>query len=176
MKNGVIVMNEAKVQEILDKVGLDAEYIQSIVDELVNQCCDRLDSYVEYVSGLMNDPNYELTSVQLDDIVMTIPTILYFVGTQQERYGIKRDVSKSSRTLMYNKIYADTAGTAGVKKAAADAELFNEEIVTIIFDSTYNTIKAKVDAATELLQSAKKVVSRRMSEIELTRSAPYKER
>ena len=164
-----------EIEGIILSTENNAQYIQSLVDDLVNKCCDKLDNYVEYVSKQMNDPDYELTSKQLDDIIMTIPAMLYYVGTQQERLGIQRDVSKSSRDLLYNKIYTETSGTAGVKKATAETELFNEDMVTTIYKSAYETIKSKVSFALELLQSAKKVISRRMTEIELSKSNPFKD-
>ena len=97
---------------------------------------------------------------------MTIPSLCYFAGEQQERLGIRCDVSKSTRNVMYNKIFADTVGTAGVKKASADMQLFNEDIVSVIYDRAYSIIKSKISFATEILQSAKKVISRRMAESE----------
>jgi hypothetical protein len=77
---------------------------------------------------------------------------------------------------MYNKIYRETLGIASVKKAAAEDATFNENLVTTVFSSAYDTIKTKMEYATELLQSAKKVVSRRMTESDLTRFTPNIER
>ncbi len=169
-------IDKKEIDGIIYNTENNSEYIQSLVDELVVKCCDKLDGYIEYVSKQMNDPDYELTSKQLDDIIMTIPAMLYYVGTQQERLGIQRDVSKASRDLLYNKIYSETSGTAGVKKATAETELFNEDMVTTVYKSAYETIKAKVSFALELLQSAKKVISRRMAELELSKSNPFKDK
>ena len=113
--------------------------------------------------------NANITNEELDDIIMTIPTLLYFISEQQEKLGIKHDVSKSSRELLYNKIYMDTPGTAGIKKARADSQLVNESLVNIVYSRTYTIIKSKVDFALELLQSAKKILSRRISENEITK-------
>lgn len=169
-------IDKKQINGIILDIDKNSEYIQSLVDELVNKCCDKLDNYVTYISRQMNEPDYELTSKQLDDIIMTIPAMLYYVGTQQERLGIQRDVSKASRDLLYNKIYSETLGTAGVKKATAETELFNEDMVTSVYKSAYETIKAKVSFALELLQSAKKVISRRMTELELSKSNPFKDK
>ena len=43
-----------------------------------------------------------------------------------------------------------------------------EQIVSICFSRAYRKMKAKVDAAQELLSSCKKVLSHRMIEMELT--------
>jgi len=169
-------MKMKMVEEFMSTVDEDSEYIQSLVDDLVKSCCETLDEYVKWVSALLADSSIHVTNEQLDDIIMTIPTLLYFVGTQQERYGIKRDVSKASKSTLYNKIYRETVGIASVKKAAAEDATFNENLVTTVFSSAYDTIKTKMEYATELLQSAKKVVSRRMTESDLTRFTPNIER
>jgi alpha-D-ribose 1-methylphosphonate 5-triphosphate synthase subunit PhnI len=70
---------------------------------------------------------------------------------------------------VFNKEYLNAPGTAGAKKAQAESKVINDDIASIIFVRAYNTIKSKVDAATEILQSAKKVVSRRISEFELSK-------
>ena len=170
------MMKVDTIEQLMDKVDEDSEYIQQIVDHLVESCCSTLDEYVKYISGLLANSSAEVTNDQLDDIILTIPTLMYFVGTQQEKYGIKRDVSKASKMIIYNKVFKETAGIQADKKSAAEKATFDEDMVATIYSSAYDTIKSKLAYATELLQSAKKVVSRRMTEIELTRFTPNRER
>lgn len=153
----------------LDDMESDSDYIFEIVNKIVKDCCENLDKYVEYVKDRMSDANCELTNKELDDIIVTIPTLLYFVSVQQEKLGIKHDISKLNRNAVFNKEYLNAPGTAGAKKAQAESKVINDDIASIIFVRAYNTIKSKVDAATEILQSAKKVVSRRISEFELSK-------
>lgn len=165
-------LNKDDIDNILNGTDENSVYVQSIVDNLVTECCASLDNYVDYVVNIMNNTDYPLTGIELDDIIMTIPAILYSVGTCQEKLGIKKDVSETTRKQMYNKIILETSGTATEKKSAAELKLFNEELVTVLYDRAYNIIKSKVAFATELLQSAKKVVSRRMAEAELSKVTP----
>ena len=165
-----------KIPQLMNDVDNNSDYIDNIVNSLVESCCSSLDNYVSYVKDLLNNDNYTLTNRELDDIIMTIPSLCYFAGEQQERLGIRCDVSKSTRNVMYNKIFSDTIGTAGVKKASADMQLFNEDIVSVIYDRAYSIIKSKISFATEILQSAKKVISRRMAESDISKIMSNKER
>lgn len=170
-------VNENVLFEKLEEVNINSEYVHELTDELVKSCSDKLDAYIEYVANKLNDTgSYNLTNAQLDDIVMAIPTLLYFVGTQQEKIGLKHDVSKQTRNKLYNKVYSETVGAVGVKKAAAEQFIFYEDLVTIVLDNAYQTLKSKVTYATEILQSAKKIMSRRMTETELSRITPNRER
>ena len=148
---------------------MNSEYVLTLVENLVEKCCEDLDEYVEYVSKILKDTDHAITNEELDDIIMTIPTLLYFAGTQQEKLGIKHDVSKSSKDLLFNKIFIETQGTTGVKKAVADQQLFNESLVSVVYSRAYDIIKSKTSFALELLQSAKKVMSRRISENDITK-------
>jgi hypothetical protein len=107
-----MILDKDLINSLMNDADENSLYVQSLVDDLVNQCCGSLDKYIEYVKDILNDTDREVTNEELDDIIMAIPTILYSVGVCQEKLGIKSDVSSSSRQLQYNKIYIDTAGTA----------------------------------------------------------------
>ena len=163
-----------ELTNLLETLDDDTEYARGIVDSLVHQCCDKLDQYVQYVFELLEGGSNNITDAELDDIIMTIPALLYFCGTQQELLGLKQDMSDVSKTTDYNDVYAETVGTEGHKKAVATNAVMNKTLVSTIYGSAHDIIKQKVSYATELLQSAKKVVSRRMSELELSKIAPTK--
>lgn len=169
-------IDEKSLRDGISKNNADAQYVEKFTNEIVDSCCDKLDGYIDYVANRLNDENYNLTNDQLDDIVMTIPTLLYFVGTQQEKLGIKRDVSKQTRLISFNEAFSNAEGIQALKKCEAENKVFYESMVLLIYENAYNIIKAKVDNATEVLQSAKKVLTRRMTESELTRSTPNKDR
>lgn len=169
---GVSIMDKDKLYDTMQDIEDSADYTQSLVDELVSKCCGSFDEYLKYVSDLINGGVANITDEQLDDIILTIPTHLYFVGTQQERLGIKQDMSESLRNAMYNKIFLELTGTVSAKDAQAKAQLFNEDMTTAIYKRAYSTIKAKTQTAMELLQSAKKVASRRMAELDLSKNIP----
>jgi hypothetical protein len=107
---------------------------------------------------------------------MTLPAQMYFASESQERLGIRHDVSATNRQFLYNKLYSEAVGTVGFRKAKAESELVNEDIALIVYERAYNQIKAKLAYALELLQSAKKVLGRRVAAMELSRSTVSRER
>ena len=60
-------------------------------------------------------------------------------------------------------------GTIADKDSLAELASQEEYIVSASYTRAYKTVKAKVENAQELLSSCKKVLSRRMAEMELTR-------
>lgn len=162
----------SELEETIEQTESQSEYIQQLVDKLVDKCCDKLDDYISYVAERLNSPDYVLSDKELDDIILTIPIQLYFVGSQQEKLGVKRDVSETNRKLLFNEMYTKAVGAAGVRKSEAEQNLFYEDMTIVVYNRAYETIKSKVEFATEILQSSKKIVSRRMAELELSRVSP----
>lgn len=172
-------MVEHLVEQCMDNTESDSSYVDELVNGLVDKCCDRLDAYVAYVADILNkagDTSEPITDQELDDIIMTLPTQMYFASESQEKLGIRHDVSSTNRQLLYNKLFSEADGTVGVRKAKAESELVNEDIALIVYERAYNQIKAKLAYALELLQSAKKVLGRRVAAMELSRSTVSRER
>ena len=171
-------MIEKLVENFMSNTESDASYVDELVDSLVNQCCDKLDAYVAYVADILNKASESdpITDQELDDIIMTLPTQMYFASEIQEKLGIRHDVSSTNRQLMYNKLFSGAEGAIGVRKAYAETELVNEDIALIVYERAYNQIKSKLAYALELLQSAKKVLGRRVAAMELSRSTVSRER
>lgn len=161
-------MDQVKLDAILDNSENDSSVIDAYVSQLVGECCNNLDKYVEYVFEVLNKDDV-ITDEDLDDIVLTIPPLIYFAGEVQEKLGIRQDVSETTRKSLYNKIYVDTTGTAQVRKSTAEMQLSDYEIASIIYERAYETIDHKISYAKELLQSAKRVLSRRIASIEISK-------
>ena len=153
-----------------DKNGI---YIEELVLGLVNEYCAELDNYIAYVDKLLYDDTIPITDKEIDDIILTLPVLLYSVSTFQESMGIREDIAKISENNKYNTALVNqSSGTVPTKQALAKLQTLDESMVTLIYQRATKTIKSKVEYATELLQSAKKVATRRIAELELTKTAP----
>lgn len=172
-------MNRDSVKSSLDSIELSSSYVLELVDKIVDDCCGGLDKYIKYISGVLKDVSetaHALTDEELDDIILTLPTLLYFVGETQEKIGLKGDMSESARKKLFNDYFIQAEGTVQQKKSKAENETLDNEIVSFVYNRAYNLIKQRVSNALELLQSAKKVSSRRMIQLELSRSTPNYDR
>ena len=161
-----------KVRQLQKRIEANSDIVESIVNRLVSEYCKPLDDYMDFIRGILNDHDNPPTDRELDDFTLNIPVLLYFTGEAQETLGIKEDVAKAVKQELYNEIYDKSTGTIADKTAAAELATQNEYIAHIAYQRAYKKIKLRMEAANEMLQSVKKVISRRMVEYEVARVDP----
>lgn len=161
MKTEVVI----KLQSLEDK----SYSVNKVVKKIISEYTSELDNYMQFVRDIVSDSNNPPSDIELDDFTLNIPTLMYFVGTGQEELGIKEDMAKLIRLEIYNEEYDKADGTIGDKKATAELLSQDEQLVQIVYQRAYKQMKLKLDYANETLQSIKKVITRRTSEMDLTR-------
>lgn len=159
-----------KVKNIRLHVEDNSKIIDTVVDDIIQPYCKDLDAYVEFIRGCLQDGQSVPTDEELDDFCMNLSTLIYFASGASERLGIRDDISKAVWKEVYNSKRNDLGkGTVADKDSIAELESQQEYITNVCYARAYKVMKAKVGAAQELLQSCKKVLSRRLTEMELTR-------
>ena len=159
----------SKVKQLQRRINKNSELIDSIVNKLVADYCRPLDEYMEYIRNILKDDTNPPTDKELDDFTLNLPVLLYFTGEAQESLGIKEDVAKAVKQELYNHTYDKADGTIADKTAVAELATQTEYITHIAYNRAYKKVKLRCEAASETLQSVKKVISRRMQAYELSR-------
>lgn len=167
-------IDDTQVRMLQRRIDKNSEILNKIVDKLVSQYCSQLDDYVRLIKTALQDERNPPSDYELDQWVMEIPVLLYFAGEGQEALGIKEDVAKAVRMELYNETRMDSKGTVADKDSAAEIATQNEFLTHVAYQRAYKKIKLRMELGNELLQSIKKVISRRMSEYELGRVDPQR--
>ena len=158
-----------EVEGIKARVEENSKQMQEIVIGIVRPYIEDLDNYVSFIRECLADGQNPPTDVELDDFIMNLSTYIYFASGMCEQLGIRDDMAEAVYKELYHSVRADLdKGTIADKNSLAELETQKENIVSICYSRAYRIVKAKVEAAQELLSSCKKVLSRRMSERELT--------
>ena len=158
------------VKAIREKVEINSKSIEDIVNEIIQPYCKDLDKYVLFIKDCLGDGENPPTSAELDDFCMNLSTYIYFAGGMVEQLGIRDDISKALYNEMYHQSRADlSSGTVADKDSLAELASQQEKLVNVCYNRAWRILKSKVENAQELLSSCKKVLSRRISEQELTR-------
>jgi hypothetical protein len=148
----------------------NSQEIDDIVDSIIKPYCNELDDYVQYIlDELLQDKDNPPTDEELDDVCMYLSTLIYFAGGLCERLGVRDDIAKAVYKEMYHTERSRlNGGTIADKDSLAELASQEQAVISSAYTRSYKTMKAKVENAQEILQSCKKVMSRRMQERELT--------
>lgn len=162
-------INQKAVSGVQTKVEDHSSILTDIVNEIIEPYCKDLDRYVMFIRDCLKDGETPPTNDELDDFCMNLSTLIYFAGGMCEQLGIRDDISKA----VYKEVYNDarsalSEGTIADKDSIAELQAQQEQITSVCYNRAYRIVKAKVDAAQELLASCKKVLTRRCQEFELT--------
>lgn len=159
-----------KVPEIIDTVETNSRIIDKIVDEIIQPYCKDLDKYVGFIKDCLKDGENPPTTDELDDFCLNLSTYIYFAGGMAEQLGIRDDIARAVYKEMYHTARAgQETGTVADKNSLAELASQEQFIVSSSYTRAYKMMKSKVESAQELLGSVKKVLTRRMTEMELTR-------
>lgn len=157
------------IEKICDIVDVDAGKIQEIVNSIIEPYCKDLDNYVEFIKSILKDGENPPTAQELDDFCMNLSVYIYYASGMQEQLGIKDDIAKALYKEMYHSSRDSIEkGTVADKDSLAELASQQEYLTSVCYKRAYSIVKAKVASAQEILSSVKKIISRRMSEYELT--------
>ena len=163
-------MTDEKIHGLRERVDLDSDKISEIVNDIIQPYCAELDNYVDFIKSILKDGENPPTAQELDDFCMNLSVYIYYAGGMQERLGIKDDIARALYKEMYHSCRDSIEkGTVSDKDSLAELASQQEALVSVCYKRAYSIMKAKVAAAQEILASCKKIISRRMAEMELTR-------
>ena len=156
--------------KIQQQVETNYASINEIVSGIIKPYCEELDNYVDFIKGILKDVDNPPTAQELDDFCINLSTYLYYAGCMQEQVGIKDDIARAIYKEVYHS-HRDSLdkGTVADKDSLAELASQQEALISMAYKRAYGIMKAKVSAGQEILSSIKKIISRRMAEMELTR-------
>lgn len=176
-KNEAFLANvdEEKVQELMNDTNTNVEYFNKIATETSVKYTELLDKLMRKIYS--NAVSKEATDEQLEKYYLELTNTVYFMGDKLEQLNISCDMAKASEKEIYNKAYLanqikDTEKknktTVAENQAVAEQESQYEAVVSSIYDHAYKMVKFKIDAAKDMINTLRKIISRRMQEQQLS--------
>lgn len=170
MKMSFDELNMDNINSIRENVEKNSAIIDDIVSSIISPYVLSLDKYVGFIKDCLKDGENPPTTEELDDFCLNLSTYIYFAGGMTEHLGIRDDIAKAVYKEMYHTARANQdKGTVADKDSIAELASQEEYIVSSSYTRAYKMMKSKVENAQELLASVKKVLSRRIQEMELSR-------
>lgn len=163
------IVGKEEMLKIQNSIDGNSIVIDEIIDSLVSRYCSELDAYISELREIVSNKRNPPTIANLEHFILNLPVLIYFTGDAMEGLGVREDMSKAVKMEIYNKIYESARSTVGDKKAAAELGSQAEFLAHMAYQRAYKKVKFRIDCGNELLQSVKKVLSSRMTEMEMSR-------
>lgn len=170
-REGIKVNDEQPktAESIMKKVDSISDTIKEISNELVKKYCKDLDDIMLRIRFTL--AQFNVSDEFLETVIMDLANTLYFTGAAQEDLGIKEDTCKAIRQEVYSKAREQATGkTVADKTAQAELIAQTETMTLAIYSRAYKKVKLRMDAGYEMLNSLKKVMNKRITEMELSNS------
>lgn len=159
-----------KINAIKLRVENSSVQMDNIVNSIINTYIKDLDEYVAHIDERLCQKDNPPTDSELENFCLNLGTLIYFAGSMCEQLGIRDDIAKAVYKETYNSSRDNiTNGTVQDKNSLAELASQQEQLISVAYTRAYKIVKSKVENAQELLSSCKKAVTRRLSEMELTK-------
>ena len=144
----------------------NAETMNKMVDQIVSKYSSELDAKVLELRNAL-ERSERLTIDEVENYTMLIPAYLYFAVSGLEALGMDNDSAKAARMEAYATAIAQSSGTITDKESSAELISMKEQVVDMIYSRAYKKLRSKTDVATQLCMSARKVLERRIQQINI---------
>jgi len=161
-----------KPNTILDKkafVESRSVQIKAIVDELVFKYNQDLDTYIKNIKEIALPQKDRLTDIDIEKMVLKIPIFMYYSANGLEELGVEQDNAEAIHKELYNEAFQDANGTIRDKEAIAESSVMEDYMIEQIFRRSYKKLKIKIEMADKIYSGVKKILSKRMSDNELSK-------
>lgn len=161
-----------QVIESQDVVNNNYRVIRELIKKQLGDVTAELDNLVKKVDEELREREVSKIPLNvLNNYIVDISVQLYYIQSKTESLGIKYDISEVEYKQTYFNHYAGVKGTIEDKRGYAEMQAVYEKIVRNANERAYKIAKGKMERAIEVINSLKKVVSSRMVENDITRTA-----
>lgn len=167
-------IDEERVKELLNSTDINSTYFARIVDDVVKSYSSDLENLMSTIEQSVFQ-NTIVDDISLESYALRLTNMLYFIGERLETVGIKADIARAARQEIYNKTYLENdvekeingkkvKPTKDANMAVAEEESKYESVVSSIYERTYKIIKFKIDAAQEMVNTLRKIITKHIQD------------
>ena len=149
------------------RIGGSGTSIENAIGRIVDSHIGHLNDVVSKLKSMLEDETDLLTDLEIEDILLHLPILLYDVTDDQEVVGMQSDLADLIYKEAYNEALKIARGTVQEKTSATELATMTQKFDTVIYDRAYKTIKQKIAMAIEILNAVKRIQSTRLQGVEL---------
>lgn len=151
----------------MEYVAERADVLRKAEGALVARYNADLTAFIEKMRRRLGQSD-RLSDAELEAIVLQIPMYNYFVAQGLEALGLDGEVASAQRKERHHAIFVGLEGGVESRNRVAEAGTRAEQLVEAVYDHGYKQLKMQLEIAATLGTAAKKILSKRMLEVQQT--------
>lgn len=156
----------------IERIEHKGQPLEQAVKAIVDKHTGELQIIIHKIRDMLKDETDQLTDLEIDDIMLQLPILLFDETDGQEIVGLQLDLANQIHKESYNEAYKAARGTIPEKTSVAELTSMITKMDTIIYDRAYKIIKQKLSMAVETLNAVKKVQATRQQKFDIDRFRP----
>lgn len=141
--------------------------MEAVIRKIVDNKTSEVSDIIHKIRAMLKDDTTELSDIEIDDILLQLPIVLYDAMDEQEIVGMQLDLANQIYKEAQSEAYRIARGTISDKNAVADLQTRAQQLEKILYDRSYKMIKQKFEMALETLNAVKKVQASRQQRYDL---------
>ena len=144
--------------------------VVSTATTIADKYTEPLDDTMFKVQELLKDKD-ALSVTDLTKYIALIPVMIYDLVDNMQILGVRTDAAKMQRKAEFNKAYLNQdTGTVAEKTSTAQVACEDNQFIEDIYTRVYKLCEHKIEVATMLHGSLKKILQWKLTEMEVTRT------
>lgn len=170
-------VDTTKVNKLLEETSLNVRYFNNACADVVRKYSQSLDDLMKEIYVVCIKSN-EATLENLEKYYLELSNLVYFMQEKVEELGVYADMSESASKEVYSKSYLSNSvikdvngkskSTVAELQAQANLDSQYENVVSSIYEHAYKIVKNKVSSAQDLMNTLRKIISSRNTEMQLS--------
>lgn len=165
-------MEDKDVSDYKERVEGRSFPLEQAVKNIVDLHTKDLQIVIHKIRDLLKDETDQLTDLEIDDIMLQLPILLFDITDDQELVGMQSDLATQIYKESYNEAYKIARGTIADKQSVAELNAMASKLDSLIYERAYKIIKQKISMAIETLNAVKKVQTSRQQKYDIDRYRP----
>ena len=166
------VINQNKLNDANIMLDSAEAIIGENIVKQVNNLTAELDVLMDIMHKKINKDEYEISDKELEKLIIRLPILIYELNNVLMKAGIREDLAKIIKQTNYNSSYIMQEGTIADKKAGAELDIKEEILLETTWKRSVKIINQKMEIAGELLSAVKKLLTKRMEELNIMKRTP----
>lgn len=163
----MVPIKESDLEGVKRAVDIDARTLNRIIDKLLSLYFKELDEEIIEVQNLIQENKGDIHISEVSYHIGLLPTIMYRAGSSLETIGLSQDMSEARRKESFQEAVLECdEKSATARNAYADSVTMSEKVVATMYQRAYKKAKVKLDTASEVLASLKRIQTWKLAEYE----------